>query len=195
MSYESNNTYETHDVKIGDVKALEKHLDVIFKVYEKEEEREINAKSGDTHRVCDFTVADESGSITFTCWNEDIDALELEKVYKLSNGFANVFRNSLRLSKGKFGTITEDSTIFDEVNTENNRSSEHVEDPRRRSYGGGGGRGGYGGDRGGRGGGGYGGGRGGGGYGGDRGGGRGGGGGGGGRGGGRDRRSGGGSRW
>ncbi len=188
MSYESTDQYETHSAKISEVKPLEKHLDVVFKVYEKEEEREINSKSGDTHRVCDFVVADETGSITLTAWNEDIDALELEKVYKLSNGFANVFRNSLRLSKGKFGTLSEDPTVFDEVDTENNRSSEHVEDPRRRSYGGGGGRGGYGG----RGGGGYGGdrgGRGGGGYGGDRGG-RGGG-----RGGGRDRRSGGGSRW
>jgi ssDNA-binding replication factor A large subunit len=183
MSYESENTYETHDVKIGEVKPLEKHLDVIFKVYEKEEEREINSKSGDTHRVCDFTVADETGSITLTAWNEDIDALELEKVYKLSNGFANVFRNSLRLSKGKFGTLSEDPTIFEEVDTDNNRSSEHVDDPRRRSYGGN--RGGYGGgrDRGG-----YGGGR-------DRGGDRGGYGGRGGRDrGGRDRR-GGGSRW
>ncbi len=149
MSYESNNTYETHDVKIGEVKPLEKHLDVIFKVTEKEEEREINSKSGDTHRVCDFVVADETGAITLTAWNEDIDALELEKVYKLANGFANVFRNSLRLSKGKFGTLNEDPTIFEEINTENNRSTEHVEDPRRRSYGGGG-RGGYGGgDRGG----------------------------------------------
>ncbi len=186
MSYESENTYETHSAKIAEVKALEKHLDVIFKVYEKEEEREINAKSGDTHRVCDFTVADETGSITLTAWNEDIDTLELEKVYKLSNGFANVFRNSLRLSKGKFGTLSEDPTIFEEIDTDNNRSSEHVEDPRRRSFGGGG-RGGYGGggrDRGGYGGGG--GGRDRGGYGGRGGGGR--------DRGGRDRR-GGGNRW
>jgi replication factor A1 len=138
MSYNSENTYETHEAKIDAVKPLEKHLDVVFKVYEKEEEREITNKSGETHRVCDFAVADETASITLTLWNEDIDALEMEKVYKLSNGFANVFRNSLRLSKGKFGTISEDSTIFDEINTENNRSSEHVEDPRRRSYGGGG---------------------------------------------------------
>ncbi|MHA2032798.1 MAG: hypothetical protein ACXAD7_28230, partial [Candidatus Kariarchaeaceae archaeon] len=125
---------------------------------------EITNKSGETHRVCDFSVADETGKITITLWNEDIDLLEIEKVYKLSNGFANVFRNSLRLSKGKYGALAEDSTVFDEVNTENDRSSEHVEDPRRRSYGGGGGgrgyggggdrggRGGYGGDRGGRGG-------------------------------------------
>ena len=155
MSYNSENTYETHEAKIDAVKPLEKHLDVVFKVQEKEEEREITNKSGETHRVCDFSVADETGKITITLWNEDIDLLEIEKVYKLSNGFANVFRNSLRLSKGKYGALAEDSTVFDEVNTENDRSSEHVEDPRRRSYGGGGGgRGGYGGggDRGGRGG-------------------------------------------
>jgi len=158
MSYNSDNTYETHEAKIDAVKPLEKHLDVVFKVCEKDEEREITNKSGETHRVCDFTVADETGSIVITLWNEDIDALEIEKVFKLTNGFANVFRNSLRLSKGKFGALAEDSTVFDEINTENNRSSEHVEDPRRRSYGGGGGGGGrgggsYGGGGGGRGGG------------------------------------------
>ncbi len=160
MSYNSDNQYETHEAKIDAVKPLEKHLDVVFKVCEKDEEREITNKSGETHRVCDFTVADETGSIVITLWNEDSDALEIEKVFKLTNGFANVFRNSLRLSKGKFGALAEDSTIFDEINTENNKSSEHVEDPRRRSYGGGGGgRGGgsYGGG-GGRGGGSYGGG-------------------------------------
>ncbi|MHA1969132.1 MAG: single-stranded DNA-binding protein [Candidatus Hodarchaeales archaeon] len=168
MSYSSESSEESHDVKIEDVKPLEKRLNVVFKVVETGEEREINKRSGEQHRVCDFTVADDTASITLTLWNEDIDALAVGSVYKLSNGFANVFQNSLRLSKGKFGDIEEDSTEFESVNEENNRSSEHVEDPRRRSYGGGGRGGGYGG---GRGGGGYGGGRGGGGYGGGRGGG------------------------
>jgi len=39
MSY-SDESYETHDVKIGDVKPLEKRLNVVFKVIEREEERE-----------------------------------------------------------------------------------------------------------------------------------------------------------
>ena len=133
MSYnlESN---ETHDVKIGEVKPLEKHVNVVFKVVDREAEREINSRSGETHRVCDLTVADETGSIVLTLWNEDIDNIEDEKVYKLSNGFANIFRNSLRLSKGKFGTVAEDQTVFAELDQENNRSSDHIEDPRRRSY-------------------------------------------------------------
>ena len=160
MSYDFESN-ETHDVKIEDVKPLEKRLNVVFKVNNREEEREINSRSGETHRVCDLSVADETGSIILTLWNEDIDAVEDGKVYKLSNGFANIFNNSLRLSKGKYGEIAEDSTVFDEVNEDNNRSAEHVEDPRRRdrggyggrrdrgSYGGGGGRdrGSYGGGR------------------------------------------------
>jgi replication factor A1 len=149
MSY-SFDSEETHDVKIGDVKPLEKRLNVVFQVTDAGEQREINKRSGETHRVCDFTVADETASITLTLWNEDIDAISVGNVYKLSNGFANVFQNSLRLSKGKFGEIGEDATVFDEINQDNNRSSEHVEDPRRRSYGrqrsgGYGDRGGYGG--------------------------------------------------
>lgn len=147
MSYDFESD-ETHDVKIGNVKPLEKHVNVIFKVLEREDEREINSRSGETHRVCDLTVGDETGSIILTLWNEDIDSIENEKVYKLSNGFVNIFRNSLRLSKGKFGSFSEDATIFDDINQDNNRSTENVDDPRRRSYGdrrsyggGGGGRG------------------------------------------------------
>lgn len=131
----SNSSEETHDVKIENVKPLEKRLNIVFMVTERSEEREINKRTGETHRVCDLTVADETGIITLTLWNEDIDAVKDETVYKLSNGFANVFQNSLRLSKGKFGNITEDSTVFKEINSENDRSAAHVDDPRRQSYG------------------------------------------------------------
>ncbi|MHA2292386.1 MAG: hypothetical protein ACXACK_09515 [Candidatus Hodarchaeales archaeon] len=144
MSYNFESD-ETHDVKISDVKPLEKRLNVVFQVVDIGEEREISKRSGETHRVCDYTVADDTASITLTLWNEDIDAMESNKVYKLSNGFANIFQNSIRLSKGKFGSIAEDGTTFDELNQDNNRSSEQVEDPRRRQYGGGRGGGGYGG--------------------------------------------------
>ena len=66
MSYSAESENETHDVKIGDVKPLEKRLNVVFQITEIGEEREINKRSGETHRVCDFTVADDTGSITLT---------------------------------------------------------------------------------------------------------------------------------
>ncbi|MHA2298328.1 MAG: hypothetical protein ACXADA_20045 [Candidatus Hodarchaeales archaeon] len=158
MSYNRDFEPETHDVKIGDIKPLEKHLNVVFKVIERGETREITKRdSNDTNRVCDITVADDTGTITLTLWNEDIDSTEDEKTYKLSNGFANIFHNSLRLSKGRYGSLEEESTDFDDLNMDNDRSAEHHEDPRRRGrerggYGGGrsyGGGGGYRSDRGG----------------------------------------------
>ena len=64
----SYSSEETHDVKIENVKPLEKRLNVVFMVTERNEEREINKRTGETHRVCDFTVADDTGIITLTLW-------------------------------------------------------------------------------------------------------------------------------
>ena len=135
ISYHSESP-QNQEVKIEAIKPLEKRLAVVFKVVSKEERREITKRdSGEIHYVCDFLVADETAAITMTLWNEDIDLIKVGRVYKLSNCFANVYRNSLRLSKGRFGSLAEDSTTFDNLNTDYNRSEEHVEDPRQRSYG------------------------------------------------------------
>lgn len=124
---------ETHDVKIADIKPFEQLINVIFQVVSKGEEREINKRSGETHRVCDFVVADPTASITLTLWEDDIDIIKEGNVYKIENGCANVYRNSLRLAKGEVGILIEDETVFDEVDQEVDRSSEYVEDNRRRN--------------------------------------------------------------
>lgn len=132
MSFNKNRN-EAHDVNIGALKPLEKNLTVVFKVTKRSNERKVTNRSGNTQRVCDFTISDPTGTITLTLWNEDIDALQKDSVYKLSNGFANVFKNSLQLSKGRDGIITEDDTVFEAINEENNRSAERIADPRRDS--------------------------------------------------------------
>jgi ssDNA-binding replication factor A large subunit len=132
MSFNKNRN-ETHDVNIGALKPLEKNVNVIFKVTKRSNERKITNRSGQTQRVCDFTISDPTGTITLTLWNEDIDSVKEDSVYKLANGFANVFRNSLQLSKGRDGILTEDDTVFETINEENNRSAERTADPRRDS--------------------------------------------------------------
>ncbi|MHA2202753.1 MAG: hypothetical protein ACW991_03610 [Candidatus Hodarchaeales archaeon] len=132
MSFNKNQN-EAHDVNISELKPLEKNLNVVFKVTKRSNERNVTNRSGNTQRVCDFTISDPTGSITLTLWNEDIDGLQKDSVYKLSNGFANVFKNSLQLSKGRDGIITEDDTVFEAINEENNRSAERIADPRRDS--------------------------------------------------------------
>jgi ssDNA-binding replication factor A large subunit len=132
MSFNRNRN-ETHDVKISELKPLENNLNVVFKVTKKLNERQVKNRTGETQRICEFTISDPTGSITLTLWNEDIDNIKSDKVYKLSNGYANVFKNSLQLSKGKNGSIAEDNTVFETINEENNRSAERIADPRRNS--------------------------------------------------------------
>ncbi len=129
----NKNQSETKNIQISELKPLENNLNVVFKVTKRRNERTVKSRHGETQRVCDFIISDPTGSIILTLWNEDVDVLKEDSVYKLSNGYANVFRNSLQLSKGKYGSLAEDTTVFKTINEENNRSTERIADPRRDS--------------------------------------------------------------
>ena len=78
--------------KIEAIMPLEKRIEVIFEVVSKEAKREITKRdSGEIHHVCDFLVADETAAITLTLWNEDIELIEVGRVYKLSNCLVNIY--------------------------------------------------------------------------------------------------------
>lgn len=119
--------------KIEDLNPLEENVTVTFKVIEKGEVRDIYKRySGETQHVCDFQVADDTARIILTLWQDDIDATEVDRTYKLEHGFVNIFKNRLRLTRGRSGKISEvDDVEFDDLNLDNNRSDEQHEDPRR----------------------------------------------------------------
>lgn len=163
MGYEER---EPIEATVAELKPRMKNVTISFKVISMGEEREIESrKDGSSHRVCDITVGDSSGTVQVPLWDETIDSIEEDATYNLTNGYTGLFRGNLRLNVGRYGKLEQAEDDIDEVNMTVDMSAEEHEDDRpRRSYGGGGG--GYGG--GGRGGGGYGSGgsRGGGGYGG-----------------------------
>jgi replication factor A1 len=173
MGYEER---EPVEATVAELKPQMKNVTISFKVVSMGEEREIESRSdGTSHRVCDITVGDTSGTVQVPLWDEAIDNIEEGASYNLTNGYTGLFRGNLRLNVGRYGKLEQAQEAIEEVNMEVDMSAEEHEDDRpRRSYGGGGrggGRssgGGYGGDRRGGGGGGYGGRSGGGGYGGDR---------------------------
>ncbi|MFW9990468.1 MAG: single-stranded DNA-binding protein [Candidatus Odinarchaeota archaeon] len=120
-------------LRINELKPFAKRVEVTFKVMNKGDVREIvSKKSGETHYLSDTLVADSTGSIILTLWDRDIDAVEENKVYKLSNSHVIVFQGSMRLSKGRFGEIKEADETIDEINLENNVSDIHVDTPRPR---------------------------------------------------------------
>ena len=108
-------------------------VDTTFKVLEKNEPRETRTGK----RVTEALVGDDSGTVFMTLWEETIDEVDVGKTYTITNGYANLFRGSLRLTTGRMGSLEESEEEVGEVNTENNMSEKRYEDDRGfgRSYG------------------------------------------------------------
>ncbi len=123
---------EVEYVKVGDLKPYLGKVYLKAKVVEMEEPREV---SGGEHRVCEALIGDESGCIYLTLWDDSIDEFEVGNTAHIENGYVSVFKESMRLTAGKFGTVTKiDEEFSEEVNTDNNLSDKQVEQRRRRSY-------------------------------------------------------------
>ena len=161
MGYEER---EPIEATVAELKPQMKNVTISFKVISMGETREIESRrDGSSHRVCDITVGDTSGTVQVPLWDETIDSIEEGATYNLTNGYTGLFRGNLRLNVGRYGKLDQAEEAIEEINMDVDMSLEEHEDDRpRRSYGGGGGGdrggGGYGGGGGGRGGGGYGGG-------------------------------------
>ena len=125
---------EIKDTKISELKPMENRFRLLFKVIEKSEIREVSSRNdeSETHRISDITVADESGSILVSAWDDDIELLEEGKFFKIENGYVNIYRDSLRLARGKFGNFVPIEEEF-ETDESNNRSDEVHERPQRRN--------------------------------------------------------------
>ena len=134
MSYETEK--QTTDVNIKELQPYQNRINVVFSVVSKGEEREVSNRNNpdESNRVSDITVADATSSIILTAWNEDIDLLEENKSFTLNNGFVNVFRDSMRLGKGKYGDFEKIDETLDNLNTETNRSDEVHERRQRRNF-------------------------------------------------------------
>ena len=84
-----------------------KRVDVETKVVEKSDPREVKSRYKDeTYKIVDAVVADETGSIKLTLWNEQIDMVSVGDNIKIENGYVTSFKSELQLNVGKFGKLT-----------------------------------------------------------------------------------------
>jgi len=67
-------------------------VDTTFKVLEKNEPRETRTGK----RVTEAVVGDDSGTVLMTLWEETIGEVDVGKTYTITNGYANLFRGSLK---------------------------------------------------------------------------------------------------
>ncbi len=94
-------------VAIKDLHDGMKRVDVEAQVVEKGDVREVKSRFKDeTYRIVDAVVADESGSIKLTLWNEQIEQVNVGDKIKIENGYITSFKGETQLNIGKFGKLT-----------------------------------------------------------------------------------------
>ncbi len=82
-------------------------VDVEANVIEKSDAREVRSRyTNETYRVADATVEDETGTITLTLWNEQVEQVNVDDRVKIENGYIKSFRDVLQLNSGKYGSLT-----------------------------------------------------------------------------------------
>ena len=84
-----------------------KRVSIEGKITEKSETREVMSRfKNESYKVASVVIADETGSIKLTLWNEQIDQVNMDSIVKIENGYVSSFRGEIQLNVGKYGKLT-----------------------------------------------------------------------------------------
>ena len=94
-------------MNIAELRNGMKRVTVEATVKEKGTPRQVMSRFGtETYTLVDAIVADESGSIKLTLWNEQIAQVNVNDRIRVENGYITSFKGEIQLNAGKFGKLT-----------------------------------------------------------------------------------------
>lgn len=91
-------------MQIKELQPKQGKVDITVTVAEKGESRTFS-KFNSQGRVCNAKVQDDSGSITLSLWNEQVDQVNVGDTIQIKNGYVSEWQGEMQLSTGKFGTL------------------------------------------------------------------------------------------
>jgi len=116
---------EAKSVTIAELEPGMKNVNITFKIISTTDEKSVDSNREEgPHRVLDAVVGDSTATVLMPIWNETIDSIKEGETYILTNGYTGLFKGSLRLHLGKFGTIATAQEQIAEVNTQLDMSNE-----------------------------------------------------------------------
>jgi replication factor A1 len=94
-------------VKIAELRDGLRRVDVEAQVVEISEPREVRSRyTGETYRVAEATISDDSGTIKLVLWNEQIGQVNVNNTVRIENGYTKSFRGEIQLNVGRYGKLT-----------------------------------------------------------------------------------------
>ncbi len=92
-------------MKAKDVKPRATVDEIVLEIVSKGEPRAFATERG-SGRVCSAAGKDESGEISVSLWNEQIEQVDEGDKIKIENGWASEFKGQIQVSTGKTGKLT-----------------------------------------------------------------------------------------
>ena len=90
--------------KIAELQAKQGNVEVEATITDKSGIRTFE-KFGEPGKVCNATIQDESGSMTLTLWNEQVDQVKEGDKIHVTNGYVSEWQGQKQLSTGKYGKL------------------------------------------------------------------------------------------
>ncbi len=99
-----NQPYET--MKVKELIPGMRQVEVEAKVTEIPESRQTRSRTtGESLRVAEAVISDETGTIKLALWNEQIDQVNTNDKVRICNGYVTSFRGEKQLNIGRYGTL------------------------------------------------------------------------------------------
>ncbi len=117
--------------KVKDLTPTSKQVNLLAKVVNLGEQKEITPRYGSPRRLVEATIGDETGTVILTLWEDQITAVAAEDVVQIDNGFVSLVRGHIRLNVGKYGTLAKVEQAIPEVNTSLDVSAQEHQQERR----------------------------------------------------------------
>ena len=91
-------------MQIKDLQPRQGKVELTATVIEKSDARDI-ATANFSGKVCNAKLQDETGTIKFTLWNDQVVQVNVGDTIKVSNGYVSEYQGEMQLSTGKFGKL------------------------------------------------------------------------------------------
>ena len=113
--------------KVENLLPNQKNITLIGKVVEISEIRKVKLKKNNSlHEVAEFLIADETGCIILSLWDQLISQISGYNIIELKEAYVTEYKGGMRLNISRNGTIKEfeepTEFFFSDINVENNLS-------------------------------------------------------------------------
>jgi replication factor A1 len=112
------NTSPKHSVLVQDLRHGMKKINIEAKVLEIPSPSTVQTRYGNSARVTNAMIEDETGQIKLCLWNEQVDLVTVGNMVQIKNASVSTFKGERQLRLGKNGTVSVLQNPVNEMNQE-----------------------------------------------------------------------------